>query len=232
MIQFFTKNSANFKGLLFVFGIVLIGAMFWYTQDVVNTLKEKSTEYVRFRIKVFEANINNTDTNSDVGFFFNEVISNVDFPIIYTDAKGKPQSWRNISARLDSVNDFQLLGKPDSLLLFNLLSEISAENEPIAIQYQGTILGFYYYGFPAEIYKIRNLPYIAIFMGFIFILFGYLGFTYIKKSEQRNIWVGMAKETAHQFGTPISSLMGWLEMLKINQRNSWILAGKKSRQRN
>jgi len=50
----------------------------------------------------------------------------------------------------------------------------------------------------------------------MFIVLGYVGFSSIKRSEQSNIWVGMAKETAHQFGTPISSLMGWLEMLKMN----------------
>ncbi len=58
-----------------------------------------------------------------------------------------------------------------------------------------------------------------ILIAALFILLGYIGFSNIKSSEQSNIWVGMAKETAHQFGTPISSLMGWLEMLKINYRD-------------
>ncbi|MCB0281728.1 MAG: HAMP domain-containing histidine kinase [Calditrichaeota bacterium] len=216
MFQFFTKNSANFKGLLFILGVVIIAVIFWYTQEVVNTLKEKSTEYIQFRIKIFEANINNPDADSDVGFFFNEVIRNVDYPIIYTDSNDNPQSWVNISSRLDTLNNFNTLSHQDSLFLMHMFSEISAENKPIAITYQGTILGYYYYGFPAEIYKIRNLPYITILVGLIFILFGYLGFAYIKKSEQRHIWVGMAKETAHQLGTPLSSLSGWLELIKLD----------------
>jgi len=60
---------------------------------------------------------------------------------------------------------------------------------------------------------------VQIFIAALFIVLGYFGFSSIKRSEQSNIWVGMAKETAHQFGTPISSLMGWLEMLKINYRD-------------
>ncbi|KAA3609848.1 MAG: sensor histidine kinase [Calditrichaeota bacterium] len=213
MLQFFTKNSANFKGLLFVVGLLIIGGFLWYTQQVVNVLKEKSTKELQFRIKIFESNINNPDADNDVGFFFNEVIKKADYPIIYTDTQGIPQSWLNISAKLDSISD---LTKTDSLILLNTLSEIKTQNEPIPIAYQETVLGYYYYGFPPEINKIKNLPIFAIVVAIIFILFGYLGFAYIKRSEQRNIWVGMAKETAHQLGTPLTSLSGWLELINLD----------------
>jgi len=213
LIHFFTKNSANFKALLFVFGLFIIGGTFWYTQSLVNTLKDKANEYLQFRIKIFESNINNPDTDVDVGFFFNEVIKNADYPIIWTDAKRSPQSWLNLSGRLDSLTT---LSSPDSLFLAQMLQEMEKENPPISINYQGTILGYYYYGFPPEIQKIKNLPIFTFLLGTVFILFAYLGFTYIKRSEQSNIWVGMAKETAHQLGTPLSSLSGWLELIQID----------------
>jgi len=213
LFQFFTKNSANFKGLLFVVGLLIISGFLWYTQQVVNILKEKSTEDLQFRIKVFEANINNPNSDHDVGFFFNEVIKKADYPIIYTDTDGSAQSWVNISARLDSIS---ILTKNDSLFLYDYLELIKTQNEPISIAYQETVLGYYYYGFPPEINKIKNLPLFAIVVAIIFILFGYLGFTYIKRSEQRNIWVGMAKETAHQLGTPLTSLSGWLELINLD----------------
>ena len=213
MINFFTKNSANFKALLFVFGLFIIGGTFWYTQSLVNTLKDKATEYLQFRIKIFESNINNPDTDVDVGFFFNEVIKNADYPIIWTDANHVPQSWLNITERLDTLSR---LSPVDSLFLAQTLKEMEAENLPIAIDYQGTILGYYYYGYPPEIQKIKNLPVFTFLLGTVFILFAYLGFTYIKRSEQRNIWVGMAKETAHQLGTPLSSISGWLELIQID----------------
>ncbi len=213
MFQFFIKNSANFKGLLFVVGLLIISGFLWYTQQLVDVLKEKSTKELQFRIKVFESNINNPESEHDVGFFFNEVIKKADYPIIYTDIDGQPQSWVNISAHLDTVNT---LNKEDSLFLYEYLETIKNQNQPIPIAYQETVLGYYYYGFPEEINKIKNLPVFAIVIAVIFILFGYIGFTYIKKSEQRNIWVGMAKETAHQLGTPLTSLSGWLELISID----------------
>ena len=155
MIQFFTKNSANFKALLFVFGLVIIGGTYWYTQSLVNTLKDKATDYLQFRIKIFESNINNPEDNVEVGFFFNEVIKNADYPIIWTDANRLPQSWLNISENIDTLT---LIGKKDSLFLQQTLSEMEQENPPISINYHGTILGYYYYGFPPEIQKIKNLP--------------------------------------------------------------------------
>lgn len=213
MIQFFTKNSANFKALLFVFGLFIIGGTFWYTQSLVNTLKDKANEYLQFRIRIFESNINNPQADADVGFFFNEIIKNADYPIIWTDANKNPQSWLNISEKLDTLT---LLSSTDSLFLSQTLSDMESENPPISINYQGTILGYYYYGFPPEIQKIKNLPIFTFLLGTVFILFAYLGFTYIKRSEQRNIWIGMAKETAHQLGTPLSSLSGWLELIQID----------------
>ena len=69
MIQFFTKNSANFKALLFVFGLSIMGGTYWYTQSLVTTLKDKASEYLQFRIKIFESNINNPEDDVEVGFF-------------------------------------------------------------------------------------------------------------------------------------------------------------------
>lgn len=219
MFKFFTKNSANFKGLLFIVGLFIFAGIFLYTQELVLELKEKSTRDLKFKIKVFEENINNAHAQVDAGFFFFEVIKKVDFPVIYTDTERIPQTWVNIDARLDTLTS---LNNKDSLTLAQILDRISQENPPIAIQYQNTVLGYYHYGYPPEINKIKNLPLITLFIGALFILFGYVGFTYIKRSEQRNIWVGMAKETAHQLGTPLSSLNGWLELLRldINQKQT------------
>lgn len=215
-MKFFPKSSAGFKGLLFLFGIVLGMGVLWYTQQLVDTLKEKSTEYIRFRIKLFEQNINNPTENTDVNFFFNEVIQRADYPIIYTDSRGVPQSWKNIDVRIDTL---QLLSPSDSLFLTERLKDIAGENKPIPIKYGDSVLGYYYYGYPPEIYKLRSLPFVIMTLGILFILLGYFGFTYIKKSEQRSIWVGLSKETAHQLGTPLSSLSGWVELLSATPEN-------------
>jgi len=203
------------KGFLFLFGIVLIISGILYTQQLVNILKEKSTEYLRFKIKIFEQSINNPSADTDFSFLFNNVIQEADYPIIYTDNQGNPQNWRNISPSIDSKTAPEL-SPDDSLYLMEIYHQISSENKPIPIKSGDFILGYYYYGYSPVIYELRMLPFIAILSGAIFILFGYIGFSYIKRSEQRYIWVGMAKETAHQLGTPLSSLSGWLELLSIN----------------
>jgi hypothetical protein len=98
---------------------------------------------------------------------------------------------------------------------------MDALHNPILVTYEDTlVLTKIHYGDSELIRQLRFYPYLQIIIAALFIILGYIGFSNIKRSEQSNIWVGMAKETAHQFGTPISSLMGWLEMLKIHYNNA------------
>jgi len=214
--NFLYTNKANVKGLLFLTGILLVISGIWYSQQLVKILEQQSTEYVRFRIKVFEANINNPNLDTNIDFLFNDVIRGADYPIIYTDTEGHPQSWVNISPELDNKSPDNFSRK-DSLRLYSFLRKMAAENEPIPIKYQKKVaLGYYYYGFSPVIYKLRIFPYVAIGVAALFILIGYLGFSYIRRNEEQFIWVGMAKETAHQLGTPLSSIAGWLELLQMD----------------
>ncbi len=210
------NRKANVKGILFLVGVSLIISGIWYSQKLVNTLQNKATEYLRFRIKVFENNINNPNLGNNIDFLFNDVIKNADYPVIYTDSNHRPQSWINISPELDKKT-WRDFSHKDSLRLYQILHKMGSENKPIPITYQNKIvLGYYYYGFSPVIYKLRLFPYVAIGAAALFVLIGYLGFSYIKRSEQGFIWVGMAKETAHQLGTPLSSISGWLELLSID----------------
>ena len=215
MISKIHTRKGNFKGILFIIGIALIITGIWYSHRLVTTLEEKSTEYIKFRIKVFEAEINDPDSNADVSFLFNEVIQEgIDFPIIVTDPYLNPTIWKNISPKLDSLSS-EKLSIPDSIQLSKDLIKIRLENDPIPIKAGDMVIAYYFYGYSPVIYKLQFFPFIAIGSAAIFIFIGYLGFSYIKKSEQQFIWVGMAKETAHQLGTPLSSIAGWLELLKI-----------------
>jgi hypothetical protein len=210
------RRKGNFKGVLFVFGLLIIGLILGYTQHLVNLLQDKSREYLRFRIRVFEENINNPDANVDFNFFFTEVIQNADYPIVFTDPDMKPLQCRNINDRLDSMSVFTPQAVNE---LTDYIRDMDSDNPPIPIQYQGNVLGYYHYGVSRVIKQLRWLPYIEISAALLFIIIGYIGFSQIKRSEQRHIWVGMAKETAHQLGTPISSIAGWLEILKENPQS-------------
>lgn len=89
--------------------------------------------------------------------------------------------------------------------------------EPIPIELGSgpeKIMQYIYYDESQLVKELRLFPYVQLLFVGLFVLVGYLGFSYVRRSEQSSLWVGMAKEAAHQLGTPISSLMGWTELLK------------------
>jgi signal transduction histidine kinase len=221
-----------FKSFLFVMAVVITLGFSIYiykfvddlqmqTRHLIRDLQNQSREYLNFRVRIFEESIRN-ETIQDLNFFFNEVIQQADYPIIYTDAEFGPQYWRN----LYSAESVDTMLVKDSLDYLNLLvQKFKRINPPIPISYDGKILGYYVYGESPLINQLRTveadivrqlqwLLIIEVLVVGMFIFIGYAGFNSIKKSEERFIWVGMAKETAHQLGTPLSSLLGWVEYLK------------------
>jgi two-component sensor histidine kinase len=204
------RFQGNFQSILFMAAVLLIVGYLYYTQLLVSELQSQSREFLKFKAKIFEQNIN-SEATQDISFFFNEVIQTADYPVIYTDSEGEPAFWRNLD--LPQINERPLPKKVEEKLK-RKISEFDATNEPIPILYQGSILGYYHYGESQIIQQLRWLPYIEILVVALFIIIGYFGFSSIKKSEERMIWVGMAKETAHQLGTPLSSLIGWLEYIR------------------
>lgn len=204
------RFKGNFKSFLFVLAVLIIIGYLYYTQLLVNELKQQSRDFLTFRVKIFEQNIN-SEESQDISFFFNEVIQTADYPIIYTDAEGEPAFWRNIN--ISQINERPLPADLDRKLK-EKIRDFDDTNDPISISYQGAILGYYHYGESYIVQRLKWLPYIEVLVVALFILIGYAGFSSIKKSEERMIWVGMAKETAHQLGTPLSSLIGWIEYLK------------------
>jgi hypothetical protein len=214
-----TKNVYHFKGkfkiFLFVLAMAITVGFLVYTLTLVHKLQNQSREFLKFKVQIFEENINNEEV-TDLNFFFTNVILTADYPIIYTDADRNPQIWRNVD--IPNVNSQELTPKNREKLL-RLMAEYEESNAPIPISYQGNILGYYFYGESAIIKRLRWLPVIEIIVVGMFVLIGYAGFHSIKKNEERLIWVGMAKETAHQLGTPLSSQIGWLEYLKLSPSN-------------
>lgn len=208
------KQKGNFKGFLFVLGLVIIAIILIYTQQQVDRLQKTSREYLQFRVRVMEDYLN-SENNINFNFFFTEVIQGTDYPIIITDTLMVPLSCKNVNETLDSMRIFTPEVKE---VLSQYMKEMDGENKPFPIKWNNKILSYVHYGISPAIRNLRWLPYIEIAGAILFILIGYVGFSQIKKSEQRYIWVGMAKETAHQLGTPLSSLMGWIDLLKEDKK--------------
>jgi len=207
--------SVNIKIILLIIALLIAIGTLYYTQTLVQKLQEKERQIVELYAKGIEYLANTTNPDVDITFLFDNIIKPIDFPLIQSDAEN------NVYNRTDIRNveiDTSLTNDQFKVFVAELIKEMDATHPPIEVKYEGTTINKIHYGDSEQIKQLRYYPYIQLLIASLFIVIGYIGFSSIKRSEQSNIWVGMAKETAHQFGTPISSLMGWLEMLKINYK--------------
>ncbi len=208
--------SVNFKFLLLLMALIIAFGTLYYTDQLVKKLQKKEKEIVELYAKGIEYVANSNNPEADITFLFENIIRPIDFPMILTDSEDNPNLADKSSIRNIEIDSTYTQGQIEKILR-KLIREFDEVHPPINIVYQDTmILTRIHYGDSQLINQLKYYPYFQIGVAAMFILLAYFGFSYVKKSEQKNIWVGMAKETAHQFGTPISSLMGWLEMLKIN----------------
>jgi anti-sigma regulatory factor (Ser/Thr protein kinase) len=209
--------SVNIKIILMIIAGLIAISTLYYTQSLVAKLQEKERQIVELYAKGIEYLANTTSPDVDITFLFDNIIKPIDFPLVQSD------SDNHVYSRTDVRNiqiDSSLTSAQFNEFIEKILIEMDATHPPIEVKYEGTIINKIHYGDSELIKQLRFYPYIQLIIAGMFIVLGYIGFSSIKRSEQSNIWVGMAKETAHQFGTPISSLMGWLEMLKMNYQHS------------
>lgn len=204
--------SGTLRGLFFILSLVIIIGVIIHIQRLVNDLREESRTIVEFYAQTVQRIASETETPDGLGWFFENVISRTNFPLVLTDLEGKPTSWKGISV---PEND----RSPEAIRqVRKIMGQMKMENEPVPITYNDQPISYLYYGDSNLIAQLIYLPYITFSGLGLLILVAFLGFNSIKKSELRFIWVGMAKETAHQLGTPISSLLGWLEILKSDSK--------------
>lgn len=143
-------------------------------------------------------------------------------PFILTDLRGKPWVWNEETGvrpladdEFERIESFDPSSPNDPLLerVLSIAKSYDSENDPIPIEGGGFSL-MLHYGSSGLARKLALAPYIQLGVLVVFVFVGFLGFRAIKLGEQRMIWVGLAKETAHQLGTPLSSVMGWLELAR------------------
>jgi signal transduction histidine kinase len=203
---FHSRQAANFKLILLVVASAFALGVLIYSQQLTDQLLKREREIVDLYARSLEY-INTHE--GDFSFTF-EVIRAIDFPIIQTDTGNVPIYWNNLhvdTAKMNAAQEREFFRKE--------LEAMDRQNKPIRIAAGDTlVLNYIHYGESDLVEQLRWFPLLEIAMAGIFVFAAYLGFSYIKRSEQSNIWVGMAKETAHQLGTPLSSIMGWLERLR------------------
>ncbi len=209
----YTEWPLFFKGFL-VLGIVLIAAVFFfYTQTIISQIKENSRRVMNTYARLWQLAASAPTGGAEIDVIFEEIIQKSDFPIVVTDAEGELLAWRGVGVDWD---DTTYMSREK---LKKMAHKMDKHRKPIPI-YFGTrqeIINYLHYGDPVLISQLRMMTLIELGLLSLFVLIAFITFRNIKMAEQRTIWVGMAKETAHQLGTPISSLLGWLELLKIKR---------------
>jgi len=207
------RSAGTFKGVLFLAALVIVVFVLGYSQYLVNELKESTRHSLTQKIATYSALIR-SDNPDLIGFALTQ-IQDVEFPVIVTDNDGIPKLWKNVGIESEDTT------AKSRGTLRQLVQHMDAQgNPPLPIIVAEGSTDWFHYGDSIVIRQLRWLPWIEVAAAALFVLVGYFGFQNIRRSEERMVWVGLAKETAHQLGTPLTSLMGWIELLKADDRSS------------
>ena len=201
------SNRSTFKLVIIIFALLIGGISVVYTNSMVSKLAEREKKLIDLAAKGYKE-IAGMEFTSSQGFLFREIIAaNNSIPVILTDGEGTILSYRNfeVPEGMDAKNTDAFFKKQ--------LEEMRAEYKPIPIEIAG-LKQFIYYKNSTLIRQLKFYPYLQLAVIGLFILMGYLAFSLSRNAEQNRVWVGLAKETAHQLGTPISSLLAWAEYLR------------------
>ena len=200
--------AGRFKIVLLILVSVFVVGLLFYSQQVTDQLLQREREVVALYARSLEY-LNQSPNTGDFSFVF-DVIRTIDFPIVQTDPNNVPQYAKNVDIDTVGLSEAQ-----KAQAWRQVLARMDEQNTPIRIAIDDTVtLNYVHYGESRLLRQLRWLPVVEIAVAALFVTIAYVGFSLIKRSEQSNIWVGMARETAHQLGTPLSSLMGWLERMR------------------
>jgi signal transduction histidine kinase len=201
-LEFYFKKR-RWKILLLLLAVGIGIGSFFYTHWLVKKMAVEERKNVELWAEATQK-LANSDINSnqDITFLLDIINRNTNIPIIITDSLGQIGDTRNIA--FTEVNKEKILARE--------LHKMKEQNEPILISVSNQYL---YYRDSVLLENLKYYPVVQFAVIFLFILVAYLAFSSSRNAEQNQVWVGMSKETAHQLGTPISSLMAWVELLKM-----------------
>lgn len=211
------------KGYLFLGVALLTLGVFLYTNSVIGRMREQSEATTRLFTQFIAEVVFEVHDEGKRGVL-QDVIREITLPIIITDVDGRPLAWHRVGVPEPADEDFNTLltVDPDNpppgkiAALIGLTHKLDDSNAPMAIRVgnEGVIQGYVHFGASSLQHELRLMPFIQLALFLVFVTVGLQGYRYLKLSEQRSIYVGMAKETAHQLGTPLSALLGWTHLLK------------------
>lgn len=199
----FSERKNLTRWILILSSFIIVSLILWNTYTFFQIFKNEE------RVKmshwaIAQKKISSVDVNADLELPL-EIIQNASIPIIQT---------QNDSI-INTVNIEDDIVK-NKTKLSNLLQQLKNQNEPIAIEYIPGKFQYLYYGDSSLLSKLKYYPIALLLIIFLFGAVVYNFYKSTKMATQNKLWAGMAKETAHQIGTPLSSLIGWLEIMKAD----------------
>ncbi|WP_288983236.1 HAMP domain-containing sensor histidine kinase [uncultured Flavobacterium sp.] len=196
------RNITRWFIIIASFFIVIL--ILWNTYNFFQIFKTEERAKMEFWATA-QKTLANANENTDIELPFQIISNNTSIPMIVTDSNEKIISHNNIAETITK----------DSIALKNYFNSIKNDNQPIKMELSNKNYQLVYYGNSPLLNKLKYYP-VALLL--IIILFGAVVYNFYKATKmatQNKLWAGMAKETAHQIGTPLSSLIGWLEILKL-----------------
>lgn len=208
------SGRSKLKWIVLVISLVISAGSIIYTNQLVNEIRERERHQIDLYASTLEYLANEEDAPNII-FVLEEIIqANKTIPVILTNEFGQPEFYRNLP-KADSIKDEKLRKR----FLLNQIKAMQEEREPIMVtlmDQDNQVYGYknIYYRNSDLLTQLKFYPYVQLSIIGIFGLIIFAVFNYSRTAEQNRVWVGLAKETAHQLGTPLSSLIAWVEYFK------------------
>lgn len=193
------------KAFLLIGALIIALSSLFYTNSIVDRLAVEESKKVGLVAEATKRLANMTNGEADISFLFRVIKDNETVPVICVDEDENIILWRNLDS--SSVAD-------DDNFLKERFEEMKGVNEPIEIPVADGKKQFIYFENSILIALLSYYPYMQLSIIGLFVIISYFAFSSSRNAEQNQVWVGMSKETAHQLGTPLSSLIGWVEYLR------------------
>lgn len=191
------------KRLLLLSAFIIGTAILWYTNNLVDDLRREERTKVNIWANATKQTTDIDNLDEDISFVFEVINHNKTIPVILVDDNGSILYHKNFPSKKAKNIDY----------LKSQLEIMKESHEPIVFEYADGKYNKIYYKDSILLTRLKIFPYVILVVISLFIVTGYFAFSNSRKSEQNKVWAGMARETAHQIGTPLSSLMGWVTLL-------------------
>ena len=199
------NKSFNIKISLFLLGSIIVFSIFFVNRIMINNIRSEARVQVEKIALAYSDVIHKEE--GDIPNFLNIFLPTINFPLVIT--------FNNEFYGHNDHKIFQISNKNKlDTVINNFIKNSNSNFEPLPIMFDDEEMGKIHYGDPAIIYQLKWLPYFEVGFLVVFLIFLFWGFQIIRESEKNFIWAGMSRETAHQLGTPISSIFGWLKLLE------------------